>query len=91
MNSRNQPDMLDDLGLRNSLKNWAASKEPPSNGREQLLAAVQQGSSSRIRKPSKIYFGWYFRFLDCFNEISFHLLYGYPLETVSLTASMAIR
>ena len=91
MNSRNHPDMFDDLGLRNSLKNWAATKEPPQNGREQLLAAVQRGKSTTPRKPSKFNFGWSFRFLDCFNEISFHPLYGYPLETVSLTASMAIR
>jgi hypothetical protein len=90
MNSHNQPDDLIDLSLRHSLKNWAAHKEPPADGRDRLLAAVQEAASLPDRKPSKFNFGWSFRFL-VYQEALNRPFYGYALESVySLKANMAI-
>ena len=91
MNSRNQPDALIDLSLRHSLKNWAAQQDPPANGRDRLLKAVQEESLSPNRKLSKFNLGWSFRFVFNQEDLRIHPFNGYALESVySLKANMAI-
>ena len=91
MNSHNQPDELVDLSLRHSLKNWATCKAPHGDGRDRLLAAVQEESSQPKRKPLKFNFGWSFRFVFNQEVLSIHPFNGYALESVySLKANMAI-
>jgi len=91
MNSHNQPDELVDLSLRHSLKNWAAYKALPADGRDRLLAAVHQESSLPERKPSKFNFGWSFCFVFIQDTLNTRPFYGYALESVYLAkANMAI-
>jgi hypothetical protein len=37
-----------DLSLRRSLKNWVASKQPPSDGKERLLRAATKEPSPKV-------------------------------------------
>lgn len=91
MNSHNQPDELIDLSLRHSLKNWAAHREPPVDGRARLLAAVQAESYQPERKLSKFRFKWSFGFQGKQEVLNVRPIYSYTLESVySLKANMAI-
>jgi hypothetical protein len=91
MNSHNQPDDLIDLSLRHSLKNWAAHKAPHADGRDRLLAAVQEDGSPPKHRPSKFNFGWSFRFVFNQDTLNTRLFYRYTLESIySLKTNMAI-
>jgi hypothetical protein len=91
MNSRNQPDDLLDLSLRHSLKNWATHSEPPSDGRDRLLATLGEELATPKRKKSFFNFGWTFRFPRNQEVLDFRPVYGYTLDSLySLKANMAI-
>ena len=91
MNSHDQPDELIDLSLRHSLKNWAAHSELPADGRDRLLAAVQEESHLPERKLSKFKFKWSFGFQANQEVLNVRPIYSYTLESVySFKANMAI-
>lgn len=91
MNSHNQPDDMLDLSLRHSLKNWAAHQDPPTDGRERLLAAVKEANSLSTQKKSKFRFWWSFSFQKNQEALNVRPLYGYALDSIySLRANMAI-
>ncbi|HBX67901.1 MAG TPA: hypothetical protein DEH25_00490 [Chloroflexi bacterium] len=92
MSSHNHHDDTLDLSLRHTLKNWTAREIPPSDTREELLAAAlrQEAPTPRI-KPARFNFGgWSFQFQNEFSEISVRVIYQYNLESVYALKPMAM-
>jgi hypothetical protein len=90
--SRKQTNDSIDLSLRHSLKNWVARKDPPTDGRDRLLAAVQANISTPQPKPSRFNFEWFFRSQGDQEVLNYRLIYyRYTLESdFSLRANMAL-
>ena len=72
MSSPKNIDMsLLDLGLKHSLKNWAARNQPPLDGKKQLLIkAAQVSKKGKNRKTFSVIFGLFGVYQsDLFSEI----------------------
>ena len=91
MNSHNKPDNMLDLSFRHSLKNWVNHQDPPTDGREQLLAAAKEANSLSKTNKSKFKFWWYFSFQETQEVLNVRPIYGYALDSIySLRANMAL-
>jgi len=91
MNSHNHTDDMLDLSFEHSLKNWVARKNPPVNGREQLLAAASQQEIVKPRRRiSRFSLGWSLQYQSNLSEVAVRSLYGYALEAITFKTSLAM-
>jgi len=83
MSSRNHLEVLSDIGLRHTLKNWVARKDAPTQGRERLLvAAVKQNVQPKPRNSINLRLERIFRSAGAISERSVNPSYGYALDSV---------
>ena len=90
MKSPNQPENIFDLSLQHSLKNWAAHKNPPSGGRENLLATVQHEVSTPKRKPLKLKFGRFFHLKESQQRYLIRPVNNYEFEYIDFLKTMMV-
>ena len=57
LRKKSEMDIID-IGLKHSLKNWAASQHPPADGRSRLLDAVERTTKRTEKSNAASFFLW---------------------------------